>query len=188
MTPVTLRKVPGGITLGLLASLAAHGVLYGSGHAMGGSYHGLLIQVALAGLVGLLAFFGALAWGDAGGTSDGTVLASRLRDRVPNVAGVFVSAGVWFALGESIEPGHAGAPVAASLAALIGAAYAVVWLARAITRAIARAVLVVTRTAFAPRTPAWQRRFHQPVVLRRTLLSRRRFARPPPIAFALPRA
>jgi hypothetical protein len=182
MTSVTLRKVPGGITLGLLASLMAHGVLYGSSHAMGGSYHELLVQIALLGFVGLFAFFGAVAWGDAGGTSDGSVLAARLRERVPNVAGVFVSAGVWFVAAESIEPGHTAAPIAASLATLIGASYAVSWFARVITRAIARAVLIVTRTVFAPRTPAWQHRFDQPIVLRRTLLSRRRFARPPPIA------
>ncbi len=182
MTRVTLRKVPGGITLGLLASLAAHAALYGSGHAMGGSYHGLLIQLALAGLVAFLTFFGALAWGDAGRLRDGTVLASRLRERLPDGSVVLAAAGVWFVTAESIEPGHAAAPVAASLAALIGVSFAVTWLARAITGAIARAVLVVTSALFSPRAPLWQRRSYRPVTRRRILLTRRRFARPPPIA------
>ncbi len=49
-TVVTLRKAPGALALGLLASLAAHAPLYGGGHAMGGTYHALILQAALAGL------------------------------------------------------------------------------------------------------------------------------------------
>src|SRR5579863_1414946 len=182
MTDVTLRKVPGAVTLGLLASLAAHVGLYGGSHAMGGSYHDLLLQVALAGLLGLVAFFGALAWGAAGATTDGTVLAARLRDRLPDGRAVLLSAGLWFVTAESDEPGHAGAPLALCLGALIAVSYVVAWLARAITGAVARAVLAVTRTPFSPRTPSWQRRARMPVAPRRILLTHRRFARPPPIA------
>ena len=182
MTLVTLRKVPGALILGLLASLAAHAGLYGGGHAMGGSYNGLLLEIAAAGLVGLATFFGSLAWGSAGGAADGTVVAARLRDRLPGAASVLLSAGLWFAAAESIEPSHAGMSVVASLGALIGAAFAVTWLARAITGAIARAVLAVARTRFSPRTPSWRPRAHRPVAVRRILLTSRRFARPPPIA------
>lgn len=182
MTGVAVRRVPGALILGLLASLAAHAALYGSGHAMGGSYHGLLVQVALAGLVGLVVAFGALAWGNRGGTSDGSVLAARLRDRLPDGASVLLAAGIWFVTAESIEPGHAAAPLAGSLVALVALSYAVAWLARAITGGVARAVLAVTRLAFSPRTPCWQRRSRRRVGPRRVLLIRRRFARPPPIA------
>jgi hypothetical protein len=182
MTAVTFRKVPGALILGLLASLGAHAALYGSSHAMGGSYDGLLVQIALGGLVGLVALFGALAWGGAGGTSDGTVLATRLRDRLPDGGTVLLSAGIWFVAAESIEPSHAAATLPVTLTALAAVSYAVVWLARAITRAVAHAVLAVTRTIFSPRAPSWRRRVRRPVVPRRILLARRRFARPPPIA------
>lgn len=182
MTLVTLRKVPGALILGLLASLMAHVGLYGGAHAMGGQYDGLLLQGAFAGLLGLIAFFGALAWGNAGRTTDGTVLAARLRERLPNATGLLLAAGVWYAIGESIEPGHAGAPLAGALAALIGATYVVAWLGRAITRAIARAVLAIVQTAFSPRAPSWRRRSQTTPAPRRPLLTRRRFARPPPIA------
>jgi hypothetical protein len=182
MTRVTLSKVPGALVLGLLASLTAHAAVFGSSHAMGGSYDGLLLQIALGGLVGLTALFGALAWGDGGGTSDGTVLAARLRDRLPDGTSVLLSAGLWFAVAESVEPGHAAAPIAGSLAALIAASYAVAWIARAVIGAVARAVLSVTRTAFSSRTPSWRRRWHVAATPRRILPARRRFARPPPIA------
>jgi len=184
MTGVTLRKVPGALILGLLASLAAHAGLYGSGHAMGGSYHGLLLQIALAGILGLIAFFGGLAWGAAGSTSDGTVLAVRLRERLPSGAWVLLSAAAWYVTGESIEPGHAAASLAGSLAALLFASYAVAWLARVITGAVARAVLAVARTAFSPRTPSWQRFARRTPARRRPPHTRRRFARPPPIAIS----
>jgi hypothetical protein len=182
MTPVTSRKVPGALTLGLLASLIAHAALYGGGHAMGGSYHVLLLEVAGAGLRGLIAFFGSLAWSNASATTDGTVLAARLRERLPNATALLVAAGAWYALGESVEPGHAAAPLAGSLAALLAASCAVAWLARAITSRLARAVVAVNRTAFAARTPLWLCRSRARIAPRRILLARRRFARPPPIA------
>jgi hypothetical protein len=182
MTHVTLRKVPGALVLGLLASLAAHAGLYGSGHAMGGSYNWLLLQIALAGFCGLIAFFGALAWGSAQGTADGSVMAARLRERLPGAAAVLLAAGLWYVLGESIEPGHVAAPLAGSLAALIAVSYAVAWLARVVTAAVARAVLAIAHTEFSPRTPSWQRRAQRTPLPRRPVLTRRRFARPPPIA------
>lgn len=184
---MTLRKVPGPLTLGLLASLAAHAGLYGTGHAMGGTYHGLLLQIALAGLLGLIAFFGGLAWGEAGSTSDGTVLAARLRERLPNRAVVLLSAASWYVIGESVEPGHAAASLVASLAALLLASFVVAWFARVVTGAIARAVLTVARTLFSPRVPSWGRAQRTPA-RRRALHSRRRFARPPPIALAFSHA
>ncbi len=56
-THVTLRKVPGALALGLLASLAAHATLFGGEHAMGGGYHALLMQSALCGALSLHALF-----------------------------------------------------------------------------------------------------------------------------------
>jgi hypothetical protein len=181
---VTLRKVPGALALGLLASLAAHTGLFGDGHAMGGAYHALLVQGALAAGVGLVAFFGALAWSDSGITADGSVVASRLRDRLPNVGGVLASAAAWYAAAEAVEPRHADAPALFEIAALVASAWLVRYLAGAVARAVGAAVFVIRRSAFAPRLPVRRRRSQRTPLPRRPLLARRRFARPPPIIAA----
>ena len=82
-TLVTLRKVPAALALGLLASMLAHGGLYGGEHAMGGGYHAALVQMALAGAVGLFLFFGLLAASGKNAVVDGSVLAARLLERLP---------------------------------------------------------------------------------------------------------
>lgn len=184
MTGVTLRKVPGALILGLLASLAAHAALYGGGHAMGGSYHGLLVEAALAGALGLLAIFGAIAWSESGATADGSVVAARLRTQLPQTPWVLLAAGLWYAAGEAIEPHHAAAPLIASLCLIMAFAYAVLWLARVATAALARAVLAITGASFSPRPPLRQRRPRPRPFQRRACYARRRFARPPPIAVA----
>ena len=184
MTAVTLRKVPGTLTLGLLASLAAHAALYGGGHAMGGSYHGLLLEAALAGAAGLLAIFGAIAWSESGITADGSVVAARLRTQLPRNAGVLLAAGFWYVAGEAIEPHHAAAPFVGSFCLIVVFAYAVLWLARVATAALARAVLAIARASFSPRPPLWRRRPRPRPLYRRAYHARRRFARPPPIAVA----
>jgi hypothetical protein len=181
MTRVTLRKVPGALALGLLASLAAHAFLYGGDHAMGGGFHGLLVEAALAGALGLLVVFGALAWTELGCTADGSVLAARLRDRLPSFLGVLLAAGGSYAVAEAVEPHHALASPLALTIALAAAAWLVRTLARGLAGVLARAVFAVQRTAFAPRAPAWNRRERPRPLARRALLTRRRFARPPPV-------
>jgi hypothetical protein len=185
---MTLRKVPGGLALGLLATLVAHAALYGGEHVIGGAYHPLVVQIALASAIGLVALLGALAWIQAGTLTDGSVLAARLRQRLPSIGTVIAAGCVWYVGVEAIEPHHTGAPWIALFAALVAASYAVLRLAHAITETFARAAIAISRTPFSPRTPAWHRRRHERPVSRRSFLTRRRFARPPPIAFALLRA
>jgi hypothetical protein len=164
------------LALGLLASLAAHGALYRGEHAMGGAYHSLLVQIAAALSVGLLAFFGALAWSSSSAAS-GSILAARLRDRLPNFFSVLASGASWYAAAEAIEPHH----VCASPLVVV----VVLRLARGIVGALARAAIAVLRTAFSPRTPSWSRWPRLQPIRRRPLRAYRRFVRPPPIAIVL---
>ena len=83
-TAVALRKVPGALAVGLLASLAAHTALFGGSHAMGGAYHELFLQAALTIVVGACLLFASLAWSGAKSTADGSVLAARLCSRFPS--------------------------------------------------------------------------------------------------------
>lgn len=188
VTRVTLRKAPGVLVLGLVASLVAHAALYGGQHAIGGAYHEVLLQMAVAGALGFIALIGAVAWTQSGSATDGSVLAARLRERLPGVGSVIAAAAASYAVIEAIEPHHAGAPGIALLAALAAASYAALRLAHAITDAFARAAIAISRTFFAPRAPAWRRRPRARLIARRSFAARRRFARPPPIAFAPPRA
>jgi hypothetical protein len=188
MSRVTLRKVPAALALGLLASLVAHVKLYGGEHAVGGAYHALLMDMALAAALGFAALAAALAWSQLGSTTDGSVIAGRLRERLPSVSVVFVAAAASYLVVEAIEPHHAGAPGLALLAALAVASYAAVLLAHALTGALARVVIEIARTSFSPRAPVWRRRPRGQAIAHRWFLARRRFARPPPIEFALPRA
>lgn len=188
MTRVTLGKVPGALALGLLASLAAHAALYGGEHAVGGAYHALLLQIALAAGLGFLALAGALAWTQSGGGADGSILAVRLRERLPGVGSIIPAAAAWYVAIEAVEPHHAGAPAIALLVALAAASYAAWRLAHAITSALARAVIAIVRTSFSPRAPAWRRRPRGRLIVRRTFSTPRRFARPPPVELASARA
>jgi hypothetical protein len=172
----------------LLASLAAHATLFRGEHAMGGAYHALLAQGAIAACVSLLAFFGALAWGESGGIAEGSVLAARLRDRLPGLLSILPAAGLWYAAAEAIEPHHAPASPILVLVVIAGAAWVVLRLAGALVGALARAAIFMLRPQFSPRAPSWNRRARLRPIRRRAPLAHRRFARPPPIAIALPRA
>lgn len=182
---MTLRKVPGALALGLLASLVAHAALFGDGHAMGGAYHALLVQAALAACVCLLTFFTALAWTESGAAADGSIIASRLRDRLPGLGAVIASAGAWYALAEAIEPQHAAASSVLAFGILALAGWLVLRLAGTLARVIGAAVLAIRRTAFAPRRPLRAPRPQLRPLPRRLLFARRRFARPPPILAAI---
>jgi hypothetical protein len=177
---VILRKVPGALALGLLASLGAHVALYGGEHSMGGGYHALLVQAAIAGILSLAVGLSALAWNALGATPDGTILAARLTDRIPGFAELGAAAALWFGLAEAIEPHHAGAAPLAIVLALAG----VVWLVRRIAilavAILARAVFAISRPGFSARTPSWARRRKTSPPSRPLFGARRRFARPPP--------
>ena len=178
---MTLRKVPGTLILGLLASLAGHAAVFGGGHAMGGGYHALLVQIALGGALCLLAFFGALAWSGSHDTADGSVAAARLRARLPNAGALFASTLLWYAAAEALEPQHAPASTLAAAAALVAVAWIILRLAHAIVTIVADAVIAVCRTTFSPRSAAWSRRSRLHLIPRRAPVARRRFARPPPV-------
>ena len=181
MTRVTPRKVPGALALGLLASLGAHAALYGNEHVMGGGYHAAFVQVAIAAVLGLILAVSALAWTAAGRTPDGSVLATRLSDRIPGLAALAGATALWFGIAEAIEPHHAGAATLVTLLALALAAAIVRQIAVLAVAFIARVVFAIARLAFSPRTPCWSRRPEAPAPLRRILCGPRRFARPPPI-------
>lgn len=178
---VTLRKVPATLTLGLLASLAAHTALFGQGHAMGGGYHAALVQTALAGALCLLAFFGALAWNGSAGTADGSVVAARLRARLPGAASLFAATLLWYGAAETLEPHHAPVSMIVAILALAGIAWLLLRLANAIVTIVAGAVIAVRSTPFAPRAIPRSRRPRTHLVPRRAPFARRRFARPPPV-------
>jgi hypothetical protein len=170
------------LAFGLLASLAAHAALYGRSHAMGGGYHAVLLQAAGLASLGVLFIFLTLTWSGLRASMAGSILAVRLRERLPSLWGVALCASLWYALAERIEPHHASAPAAALLVALAVASWLVLCVARGLLRLLAHAALAVSRLAFSPRAPTWQRRTWVHSVRRRTALVRRLFARPPPSA------
>ncbi len=188
MNRVTLRKIPAGLALGLLASLTAHVALYGRQHAVGGAYHALLMQISAAAALAFIALLGAVAWRQSRHLAGSRALAASLRERLPGLGTVVTSAAAWYAGVEAIEPHHAGASGFALVAALAAASYAVLRLARAMADAFAHAAIAISRTSFSPRVPAWQRRPRERVIARHSLQARHRFARPPPVAVAFPRA
>ncbi len=149
---------------------------------MGGAYQTLLLEGAVGATLGFLIFFGALAWSSSRHLVDGSVLAMRMRERLPGLGAILGSAVLWYVAAESLEPAHAGVTPLAGVVALVAAAWLVQHVARAIADGFARAVIAVTRSSFCPRAPAWQRRTYRVPVARQPLLARRRFARPPPIA------
>jgi hypothetical protein len=181
---VNSREFPGALILGLLAALVAHTAIFGGDHAMGGAYHALLLQVALCGGLSLLVFFAALALGESGGAADGSIVAERLRERLPGIAAVLVAAAAWYAIAEGIEPHHAGPSPLFALLVLAAVSWIVLRFAGAAVRALAAVVLTILGLSFAPRAPSWTRRSAHRPFLRRPLFTRRRFARPPPTAAA----
>ncbi len=181
---MTLRGIPGALVLGLLASLVAHSALYGGGHAMGGPYHSWFLELGLAGCLGLLASIAALAWTGSRAAADGSVLASRLCERLPGGWAVFAAAGLWFALGERVEARHADPNAVVTALVLAVAVWAVWAVARWCVRLLAGAAIAIGRPAFAQRSPHWVRCAAPAPIARRSPLLRRRFARPPPVANA----
>jgi len=185
---VTLRKVPGALALGLLASLAAHAALYRGAHAMGAEYHALLLETAALGILALAAAFVHAAWRGAKAFSDGSILAYRLSRHLPSAPAVFAAAIGWFALAERLEPHHAGVATAVTAIVLAAAAWLIVAMARGLLAALARVAISIAASAFVPRAVPARR-----VVLRAPRpktphCSRRRFARPPPPIVWLSRA
>ena len=148
---------------------------------MGGSYHALLLQAALAGSVALLTIFGSIAAGGAAHVAEGSVLAARLSHHVPGLAPLLAATASWYALAEWVEPHHAATvPLGASVLALAAAAWIVLRIAKAVVGVLAGAVFATLQSPWAARAPSWIRRAPALPIPRRSPLLRRRFARPPP--------
>jgi hypothetical protein len=181
---VTLREIPSALALGLLASLGAHAALYGGDHAMGGAAHGLLVELALTGVLGLGIAVAGFLWAGSRHAGDGSILGARLASRLPGWISTSLATGLWFGLGETLEPSHAGQPPMLAALTLLAAAWLLQAVARRAVRLLAEAIVAVSRNRFAVREPSWSRIASRAPIARRFLLRRRRFARPPPVAYA----
>jgi hypothetical protein len=177
---VTLRKVPGALALGLLASLLAHAALYGREHAAGGNYHGLVLELAAAGLVILISAGLLLGWSGARTALNGSVLAARLAARLPGFIPLLTSTALCYAGIESLETRHADASLLGAGICLTAAAWLVATLCRWFCSIIAATMLLVAGAAFCARTFTWFVARTTTPNRRRIVYTHRRFARPPP--------
>jgi hypothetical protein len=166
----------------LLASLVAHTALYGGDHLVGGAYHSLLLELATVGTGAFVALLAALAWTGSRLTAQGSILSARMGSRLPGLAPLVASAGLWFALIERAESDHWGAGIFLTAVCLVAAAWSLLTLARGAARLLAGAVIAIFRAPSAARTPVWVRPELPRPFARRSPPLRRRFARPPPIA------
>ena len=161
--------------------MAAHAVLFGGEHEMGGHFHSAIVTAACVACGGLLVAFGALAWSGAASAADGSILGARLAGLLPGVVPLAFSSGLFFAAAELLEPHHAASASPLLMAAAIAA---VSWLVRALAGSLvaclARAVLAIARTPFATRRPLFVRCFAPVPAVQPAPHRRRRFARPPP--------
>lgn len=177
---MTLRKLPGAASLGLLAFLAAHAATFGGGHEVGGAYHAIVQMMALAAVAAFALGGIAIAWSGRGEWADGSIFASRLGTLLPGARATLGAAIVWYAIVERAEATHATAALPLVLAALLVAAWLVRLGARALLRFIGAIAITVSRPRFAPRTHAWLRRAHRVVRPISEPARLARFARPPP--------
>lgn len=178
---VTLRRIPGALGLGLVAALIGHAVVYGNGHAMGGDYHELLLKLALAGSLALLGALAALATAGARFVADGSILARRVAQVLPNFPALLAATAAWYSLGEAIEPQHAAASILLVALALALAAALLLVGARTLVDSLSAAVVAVVRLRFAGRRPTITlRRRRAPLAIPAPPSLRRRLVRPPP--------
>ena len=178
-----LRRLPGALTLGLLAAFASHALVYGNGHVMGGAYGDALRSLAAAAVTALAAFWTAIAWVSRGRVSNGSILASLMASVMPSVFSVIVAASGWFYLVESVESGHSAPPSALIVGALVIAGGAVTLLSRAVLRALAKIVFAMNSGGFRRRSPAWTHAADTSVSLEPVAHTWRLFSRPPPMAW-----
>jgi hypothetical protein len=150
---------------------------------MGGPYHAILLQLALAGALSLGFFLGSLALHGARAAADGSVLASRLTARLPGFGAIAVAATAWYAAAEFLEPHHAAAPWLGVALFLAAASWLIGLAARAMLALLAGAILAIFGSVFAPRRPSWSIRRASTPRARSRVCTRRHVARPPPIGF-----
>jgi hypothetical protein len=174
-------KIPGSLALGLLAAFAAHAAVYGGEHEMGGAFHAALVLLAIFSALGGVTAWLAVGWACGDRLGDGTIVAANLARVLPPAPAVFVSATAWFWLAESIEDGHADAPLAVLAIALAIASVLVAAAAKAALRAIAGIVFRPNARRFVAQTPFWDAASPAQLAIEPVAHIRRRFARPPPV-------
>jgi hypothetical protein len=179
-----MRRLPGAVALGLLTAFLAHTVVYGSGHAMGGSYCAALRAFASTAALGLGAFWFAICLASRGRLCQGSMLTASISRLVPSLAGTFVASFAWFWLAESIESGHAWAPTWCIVLALLFAAAVVRHLAFVGLRNLAKSALLCDTGDFKSRTPSWIAISDRPIVGIPVVRALRLFSRPPPTRFS----
>ncbi|MGA8797376.1 MAG: hypothetical protein WB526_09995 [Candidatus Cybelea sp.] len=177
-----LRRLPGALTLGLLAAFASHALVYGNGHVMGGAYADALRSLAAAAVTALAAFWTAIAWVSRGRVSNGSILACSMASVMPSVFSVIVAASGWFYFVESVESGHSAPPSALIVGALVIAGGAVTFLSRAVLRALAKIVFAMKSGGFKRRSP-WTPVADTSVSLEPVARTWRLFSRPPPMTW-----
>jgi hypothetical protein len=177
------RQLPGALALGFLASIVAHASSFGESHVMGGSYHDLFVDAAIAVGGGLLTLCASLAWTSAGRTRDGSVVATTLRQRLPSLPALVLSTAAWLWCIERSEPTHAPANPLLLATAVALASLLIMLASRTLLRVLAAIVLAVrVRRLRAKRSPCTTPFFSEPHAARAVAFSYRRFARPPPVA------
>jgi len=177
-----VRRIPGSLVLGLLAAFAAHTALYGGGHVMGGAWGGALQVTALFSSGGAVAAWLGLGWACGNRLGDGSIAIAKLERTLPGMWLVFAAAAGWFWLAESIEDGHADAPILLVAVAIAVAAGLVRALAAIAMRTLAGIVFGTRARGFASQAPSWTIALPQLLLVEPVAHIRRRFARPPPVA------
>jgi hypothetical protein len=176
-----VRRLPGALALGLLSAFSAHALLYGHGHAMGGSCGAALQALAFAATAGFGACWFAICIASHGRLRQGSVLTASISNQVPSLPALFVTSLGWFWLAESLESGHAWAPKGCIVLALLLAAALIRRMATAVLRALARIALAGDASEFNDRAPFWIPIARRAVLGLPLVHTLRLFSRPPPI-------
>ena len=170
------------VAFGLLGAVGAHTLVFGSGHQIGGSLHGELIDL-LFGAAGVTALV-VLAKSLCGGRlcADGSALAASLGSTLPSLRATILTAGGWFAAIESCERAHA-MPIFAIVPALVAVCMLLLGGASLAVRALraARLLFSALRPTQLSCTPHARRRSIPRLHARSVALRRHLFSRPPPV-------
>lgn len=184
---VRLGRVVRAFALGVPATLVAHALSFGADHEVGGRFNGAVFSIAIVALAGFVLGCVAVAW--RGRTvADGSILACRLRGRLPATSSIFLSAAVLFAGCELLEPAHGFGNVLVIAGLLVACSWCVRATARVIASVIALATVAIESTRFDLRPVMWRAFYVGPVLLAISVPARFPFVRPPPVNADLLRA
>jgi len=176
-----MQRLPGSLVLGLLSAFAAHAALYGGGHVMGGAWGGALQVTAAFSTAGFVAAWLALGWACGDRLGDGSIAFSKLSKVLPSASHVVLAAAGWFWLAESIEDGHADAPIVLLAIAVALSGTLVRMLAACAMRALTGIIFGARARAFRGQEPFGSLALPALLLQESVAHIRRRFARPPPV-------